>query len=109
MSQSQAKRIATGVFIVTAAVVAWSEIAKKGSPLPSGKTLIALLVLGAGLAVGAEIAPSLFGPLALLFGLAVVVSRIPQGNSKFLSKFPASGSEAKAKLIRPNPIPGRGD
>jgi len=98
---------------VTAGVVAWSEIARKGSPLPPAKTLVALLVLAAGLAVGVEILPEIVGPLALLMGMAVVISRIPTGKSKFFANFTTKEqgqSPANAgNLIRPNPIPGRGD
>jgi len=101
-----------GVFIVTAAVVAWSEIAQKGNPLPPLKTIVALIVLAAGLAVGVELLPEIVGPLALLMGLAIVISRVPTGKSKFLSAYATGENQGAAKsgnLIRPNPIPGRGD
>lgn len=96
MSPAQAKRTATGVFIVVAAVVAWSEIADKGNPLPPAKTLVALIVLAAGLAVGVELIPEIIGPLALLMGLAIVISRIPTGPSKFLGKYTTPESSAVA-------------
>jgi hypothetical protein len=68
------------------------------------KTLVALVLLAAGLAVGVEILPEIVGPLALLMGMAIVISRVPTGSSKFFANFTTA-----EKPVRPNPIPGRGD
>lgn len=76
MSESSAQSAVLGVIIVAGAVVVWDNIKRTGKATPSGKSLVAFTILAAGLAVGAKAAPGLVGPLAILIGLAVVVSRV---------------------------------
>lgn len=75
MNQSQAQRVVLATILVTAAVIAWDNIKRTGKARPSGRELVSLLVLAAALSLGANVAPRLVGPLALLIGLGVAVSR----------------------------------
>ena len=81
MDQAAAQRTVMAVVIVTGAVVVWDNIKHKGKASPSGKQLVAFAILAGGLAVGASVAPSIAGPLALLIGLAVVISRVGGGKA----------------------------
>lgn len=76
MTEAGAQRAVLGMLLVVSAVVAWDNIKKTGKAAPTGKNLVSFVVLAAILAVGAGMAPSLFGPLALLIGLGVVISRV---------------------------------
>lgn len=75
MTEAAAQKVVLGTLIVVSAVVVWDNIKRTGKAAPTGKGLVSLVVLGAGLAVGAGVAPGLFGPLALLIGLSIVISR----------------------------------
>jgi hypothetical protein len=83
--------------IAVAAVVVWSHIAAKGTPKPTGRQTVAYLVLAGGLFLLADVAPAFAGPLALLFGIAIVTSEIPTGKSKFFSTYtspePSGGTQ----------------
>lgn len=76
-----AQKTVLGVVLVVGAIVVWDNIKKTGKASPGGKQLVAFTILAAGLAIGAGVAPQIVGPLALLIGLAVAVSRIG-GTSK---------------------------
>jgi hypothetical protein len=76
VTEAGAQRAVLGMLLVVSAVVAWDNIKKTGKATPTGKSLVSLVVLAAILAVGAGMAPSLFGPLALLIGLGVVISKV---------------------------------
>lgn len=76
MSEATAQSTVLAVVIVAGAVVAWDNIKKTGKASPGGKPLVAFTLLAAGLAVGATVAPQAVGPLAILIGLAVVISRV---------------------------------
>lgn len=76
MDQASAQRTVLAVVVVAGAVVAWDNIKHKGKASPSGKQLVSFAILAGGLAVGASVAPSIVGPLAILIGLAVVISRV---------------------------------
>lgn len=76
MSDAAAQRTVLAVVLVTGAVVAWDNIKRTGKASPGGKQLVAFAILAAGLALLAGVAPRIGGPLALLIGLAVVVSRV---------------------------------
>ena len=76
MNTGTAQNVVFGTMLVTAVVVVHDNIKKTGKGLPSVRTLVALLVLGGALSIGANVAPSIAGPFALLVGLAVVLSRI---------------------------------
>lgn len=80
MTEAGAQKAVLATLLVTAAVVAWDNIKATGKATPSGKSLVSFVVLAAGLAIGAGLAPSIVGPLALLIGLSIVVSR--SGNWK---------------------------
>ena len=76
MSQATAQNVVIATIIVTGAVIAWDGIKKTGKASPSGKTLVAFTMIAAILLVGVGIAPELIGPLALLIGLSVIISRV---------------------------------
>ena len=76
MSESSASSTVLGVILVAGAVVVWDNIKRNQKATPSGKQLVAFTILAAGLAIGAKAAPGLVGPLALLIGLGIVVSRV---------------------------------
>lgn len=78
MSELGAQKAVLGTFFVVGAVVVYSNLKGTGSPVPPFRTIVALVTLAAGLAIGAGIAPELFGPLTVLIGLAVVLSRVGQ-------------------------------
>lgn len=80
MSESTAGNVVIAVFVVVTAVVIWDTIKKTGKATPPFKTVVALTILAAGLALGVAVAPSVVGPFALLVGLAIVLSRT--GNPK---------------------------
>lgn len=85
MDKAAAQSTVLGVLLVSGAVIGWDNIKKNGKASPSGKSLVAFVILAAGLAVGANAAPSIVGPFSLLIGLAVVVSRISPSTSKTLT------------------------
>lgn len=76
MSPQAAQQTVLAVVLVTGAVIAWDNIKRTGKASPGGRQLVAYSILAAGLAVLAGVAPQLGGPLALLIGLGVVVSRV---------------------------------
>ncbi len=76
MTEAGAQRAVLGMLLVVSAVVAWDNIKQTGKAAPTGKALVAFVILAAGLAIGAGLAPNIIGPLALLIGLGVVVSRV---------------------------------
>ncbi len=76
MNEAAAQRTVLAVVIVGGAVVVWDNIKKTGKASPGGKQLVAFTILAAGLALFAGVAPQIGGPLALLIGLAIVVSRV---------------------------------
>lgn len=76
MNQAQAQNVVLGTMIVIAAVVVHDNLKHGRKATPPFGSLVALLVIGGALAMGAAVAPELAGPLALLVGLAVVVSRV---------------------------------
>lgn len=76
MSEAQAQRAVLAAVIVAGAVVAWDGVKKTGKATPTGKQLVSFAILAGGLAVGASVAPSIAGPLAVLIALAVVISRV---------------------------------
>ena len=76
MSQGTAQNVVLGTILVTGAVIAWDNIKKNGKATPTGKGLVAYVILAAGLAIGAGVAPQIVGPFALLIGLSIVVSRV---------------------------------
>ena len=76
MSQATAQNVVLGTLLVSAAVVAWDNIKKTGKATPTGKSLVAFVILAAGLSIGAGVAPQIVGPFALLVGLSIVVSRV---------------------------------
>lgn len=77
MGEDQAQKVVLAVALVGGAVVCWENLKATGKLLPPFKTVTAGVLIIAGLAVGASVAPQLVGPLAILVGLAVVMSRIP--------------------------------
>jgi hypothetical protein len=76
VSPQAAQQTVLAVVLVTGAVIAWDNIKRTGKASPGGRQLVAYSILAAGLAVLAGVAPQLGGPLALLIGLGVVVSRV---------------------------------
>lgn len=76
MNQTQAQQTVLAVLLVVGGVVVWDSIKKTGKATPPFKSLVALSLLGAVLAIGAGTVPEVAGPFALLVGLAVVVSRV---------------------------------
>jgi hypothetical protein len=82
VNQSQAQNVVLAVGIVTGAVVAKDSFKKTGAATPPVKDAVAFLTLLAVLLVGAQVAPSIAGPFAILIGLAVIVSRLPSGVKK---------------------------
>lgn len=82
MNQAQAQHTVAAVALVTAAVVARDNFKRTGKATPSFKSVVAFSVLLSAFAVGAEIAPEIVGPFALLTGLAIVLSRLPSGATK---------------------------
>ena len=79
MSEASAQKAVLAVIIVTGAVVVWDNIKRGKKATPSGKGLVAFTILAAALAIGAGVAPSLVGPLAILIGLSIVISRVSPG------------------------------
>lgn len=79
MSPAAAQQAVLAVVLVGGAVVAWDSIKKTGKASPGGRQLVAFSILAAGLAILAGVAPSIGGPLAILVGLAVVISRVGGG------------------------------
>ena len=84
MNEAQAQKTVLGVLLVSGAVIVWGNLKGSGGTrvLPAtdwGKWLVGFLILAAALSIGASAAPELFGPLALLIGLAVVMSRVGKG------------------------------
>ena len=86
MSEAQAQKAVLGVILVTAAVVAWDNIKKTGKATPTGKGLVAFVILAAVLSIGAGLAPSIVGPFSLLVGLAIIVSRVGSKSSPTLNR-----------------------
>ena len=76
MSEATAQKTVLAVALVGGAVVVWDNIKKTGKASPGGKQLVAFAILAAGLAVGASLVPSIAGPLALLIGLGIVISKV---------------------------------
>jgi hypothetical protein len=76
MSEQTAQSTVLAVVLVGGAVVVWDNIKKTGKASPGGKQLVAFSILAAGLALGAGVAPQIFGPLALLIGLGIVINRV---------------------------------
>lgn len=76
MAEQTAQRTVLAVVLVGGAVIVWDNIKKTGKASPGAKQLVAYAVLAAVLAVIAGVAPSIGGPLALLIGLAIVISRV---------------------------------
>jgi len=76
MSQATAQNVVIATIIVTGAVIAWDGIKKTGKASPSGKSLVAFAMIAAILLVGVGIAPEFVGPLALLIGLSIIVSKV---------------------------------
>jgi len=87
MSEEQAKRVVMAVGLVVVAVVCWESIVNEGKIIPPAKTVVSLLVLLAGLSIGASLAPEIVGPLALLIGTAIAISRMPAKPGPFLTRY----------------------
>ncbi len=76
MSPQTAQQTVLAVVLVGGAVVIWDNIKKTGKASPGGKQLVSFAILAAGLAILAGVSPTVGGYLALLIGLAIVVSRV---------------------------------
>ena len=77
MSQQAAQSTVLAVVLVGGSVVVWDNIKKTGKASGGGgKQLVAFAILAAGLALLAGVAPQIGGPLAILVGLGIVVSRV---------------------------------
>ena len=77
MSQQAAQSTVLAVVLVGGSVVAWDNIKKTGKASGGGgKQLVAFAILAAGLALLAGVAPQIGGPLAILVGLGIVVTRV---------------------------------
>jgi hypothetical protein len=76
VSPQTAQQTVLAVVLVTGAVIAWDNIKRTGKASPGGKQLVAYTILAAGLAILTGVAPQLGGPLAILIGLGVIVSRV---------------------------------
>lgn len=81
MGEATAQQIVLAVVLVGGAVVVWDSIKHTGKASPGAKQLVAFSILAAGLAIGAGVAPSIFGPLALLIGLSVVIAKVSPGSA----------------------------
>jgi len=81
MGEAQAQQIVLGVVIVSGAILVYDNIKKTGKASPTGKQLVSFVILAGGLAVGASVAPSVVGPLALLIGVAFAISRVSPGKA----------------------------
>lgn len=82
MNQAQAEKTVLAVVLVTAAVVLHDNFKKTGKASPPVKSAVSFGLLAGALALGAEVAPAVVGPFALLVGLAVVLSRLPKEAAK---------------------------
>lgn len=87
MSDYQARRIVIAVALVVTAVVFWENLVNTGNLIPPAKTVVTMLVLITGLSIGASLAPEVFGPLTLLVGTAIAISRVPTNPGPFLSRY----------------------
>jgi len=76
VSEATAQRVVFATVLVGGAIVVWDGIKNKGKASPTARQLVTFTVLAGVLAVGASVAPSLFGPLALLILASFAVSRI---------------------------------
>jgi hypothetical protein len=82
VNQSDAQKVVLASVIVSGAVVLWTNIKATGKAAPKGRSLVAFALLAGALAVGAEVAPAIAGPFAILIALAVCVSRVSGGTMK---------------------------
>jgi hypothetical protein len=98
MSPAQAKKVFLLSLLVSAVVVGWESVSRSGSghPLPPFRSMVALVVVAVALGVGVEVAPQIFGPLALLIALSFVIGKAPAagGKSKFVSLYGATAPGA---------------
>ncbi len=77
MSPQAAQQSVLAVVLIGGAVVVWDNIKRTGKASGGGgKQLVAFAILAAGLAILAGTVPQIGGPLAILIGLAIVVSRV---------------------------------
>lgn len=76
MSSGQAQKLVLTLAIVGGAIVVYENIRKTGKGSPSGKQIVTYATLLAALAIGAELAPEIAGPLALLIGVSFLVAHI---------------------------------
>jgi hypothetical protein len=76
VGEAAAQKTVLAVALAAGAVVAWDNIKKTGKASPGGKQLVAFAILIAGLGVGASVIPSIAGPLAILIGLGIVISKV---------------------------------
>ncbi len=81
MNQSDAQKVVLASVIVSGAVIVWTDIKATGKATPKGKTLVSFALLAGVLAVGAEVAPGIAGPFAILIALAISISRISPSSS----------------------------
>ena len=81
MSQSEAQKVVLASVLVSGAIIVWTDIKGTGKATPTGKTLVSFALLAGVLAIGAEVAPGIAGPFAILVALSIAVSRISPGST----------------------------
>lgn len=81
MSQSEAQKVVLASVLVSGAIIVWTDIKGTGKATPTGKTLVSFALLAGVLAIGAEVAPGIAGPFAILIALSIAVSRIGAGTT----------------------------
>lgn len=82
MNQAQAQHTVAAVALVVAAVVAHDGFRKTGKATPPFKSVVSFAMILSVLAIGAEVAPQIAGPFALLVGIAIILPRLPKGATK---------------------------
>ncbi len=87
MDELQARKTVVAVSLVVVAVVVWESTVSQGKVIPDARTMVVLLVLITGLSIGASLYPEVFGPLTLLVGTAIAISRIPSTPGPFLKRY----------------------
>lgn len=87
MSEEQARKTVLAVMLIVTVIVFWENLVKNGNLLPPGKTIVVMLVLFAGLSIGASLAPEIVGPFSLLVGMAIAISRVPSTPGPFLKHY----------------------
>jgi len=83
------------MILIVSVIVFWENLVNRGTIIPPAKTVVTMLVLFAGLSIGASLAPEIVGPLSLLIGTAIAISRVPSSPGPFLSRYAGQSPTTK--------------